>query len=310
VCEVDSFCCTTQWDDICVNQAINLCSNCGEPGAGNCFAPHATSGCDLYGACSLVCDQRPSCCEGVWDEVCASIALWQYGDCGWPDSGSCLEVHPGRGCSSHLCCQVVCAADPFCCSDSWDNFCVSTANQICATCGGEGAGPCYYETTTPSCGDPACCEAVCAADPFCCENNWDQYCVRGALYLCYDNGIPEAGDCYSANGTPGCNSLSCSDLVCEYYAPCCTTEWDDWCANVASQICCPQDCVAGWSFTYPNDGVVDGADLAVLLTSWGRCKDCCADSVNSAFQPIPDGVVNGADLGVLLTTWGNPGCSN
>jgi len=46
-----------------------------------------------------------------------------------------------------------------------------------------------------------------------------------------------------------------------------------------------------------GDGVVDGADLGILLQSWGTCPACPAD-LNE------DGVVDGADLGILLQSWG------
>ena len=45
-----------------------------------------------------------------------------------------------------------------------------------------------------------------------------------------------------------------------------------------------------------GDGVVDGADLGLLLGSWGPCPGCPAD-LNG------DGVVDGADLGLLLGSW-------
>ena len=44
------------------------------------------------------------------------------------------------------------------------------------------------------------------------------------------------------------------------------------------------------------DGVVDGADLALLLGTWGT-NDPASDLGG-------DGVVGGADLGVLLSNWG------
>jgi hypothetical protein len=44
------------------------------------------------------------------------------------------------------------------------------------------------------------------------------------------------------------------------------------------------------------DAVVDGADLGLLLGTWGDCRDCAAD-LNG------DGTVDGADLGVLLGAW-------
>lgn len=46
-----------------------------------------------------------------------------------------------------------------------------------------------------------------------------------------------------------------------------------------------------------QDGVVNGADLGLMLGSWGPCPGCPAD-LNA------DGVVNGADLGLLLGSWG------
>ena len=46
------------------------------------------------------------------------------------------------------------------------------------------------------------------------------------------------------------------------------------------------------------DGIVNGADLGVMLSAWGNCTGGCAADLNR------DGVVNGADLGVLLSGWG------
>jgi hypothetical protein len=47
-----------------------------------------------------------------------------------------------------------------------------------------------------------------------------------------------------------------------------------------------------------NDGVVNGADLGLMLGSWGVCPAPCKADLNS------DGIVNGADLGLLLGAWG------
>ena len=46
-----------------------------------------------------------------------------------------------------------------------------------------------------------------------------------------------------------------------------------------------------------DDGVVDGADLATMLGSWGPCADCAADLDDNGF-------VDGADLSTLLGAWG------
>jgi len=47
------------------------------------------------------------------------------------------------------------------------------------------------------------------------------------------------------------------------------------------------------------DGVVNGADLLIMLSSWGPCAGCPGDLNN-------DGVINGADLLIMLSSWG--GC--
>ncbi|HMN96545.1 MAG TPA: hypothetical protein PKC43_09260 [Phycisphaerales bacterium] len=49
-----------------------------------------------------------------------------------------------------------------------------------------------------------------------------------------------------------------------------------------------------------GDGVVDGADLGLLLGAWGGCASCpnCPADLNG------DCAVNGADLGLLLGNWG------
>lgn len=45
-----------------------------------------------------------------------------------------------------------------------------------------------------------------------------------------------------------------------------------------------------------GDGAVDGADIGLMLSSWGPCADCAADIDGNGF-------VGGADLGILLGAW-------
>ena len=45
-----------------------------------------------------------------------------------------------------------------------------------------------------------------------------------------------------------------------------------------------------------GDGIVDGADMGLLLSAWGTCGGCSAD-LNG------DGIVDGADMGLLLAYW-------
>jgi hypothetical protein len=90
---------------------------------------------------------------------------------------------------------------------------------------------------------------------------------RVATPDCNNNGIPD--DCDIASGSlpdPGYGiPLPCS-------GPACAEDLDD-------------------------SGVVDGADLGILLSAWG-CTGSCAADFNA------DGVVDGGDLGSLLAGWG------
>lgn len=49
------------------------------------------------------------------------------------------------------------------------------------------------------------------------------------------------------------------------------------------------------------DGIVNGADLGLMLSNWGPCTGSCSYDQNA------DGIVNGADLGLLLASWGTCG---
>ena len=81
----------------------------------------------------------------------------------------------------------------------------------------------------------------------------------------------------------------CCRTVCQLDPFCCEVSWDDICANEAHQNCpCQAD--------FDDNGVVNGADLGLLLAAWGTSQ--CPFDLND------DGVINGADLGLLLAKWG------
>ena len=71
----------------------------------------------------------------------------------------------------------------------------------------------------------------------------------------------------------------------------------------------PDICECGANPTLPacclgdlsGDHVVDGADIGLLLSSWGFCGATCPHDLNN------DGKVNGGDLGLLLSGWGTCG---
>ena len=104
-------------------------------------------------------------------------------------------------------------------------------------CGNPAAGDCFTPGITPNCEDAACCTAVCAIDPTCCETEWDQACVDIAEVVCLQCGDPQTGGCFEPNGSPYCDDAKCCSAVCAVDPSCCDTEWDQACADQASLLC-------------------------------------------------------------------------
>jgi hypothetical protein len=93
------------------------------------------------------------------------------------------------------CIAAICAADPYCCDTAWDNFCVQETRTVCnsLTCL-ESSGQCNHTlcsfgpSLTPGCDIPpspkGCVAEICAADPFCCEDHWDDVCIQEVATIC------------------------------------------------------------------------------------------------------------------------------
>lgn len=50
-------------------------------------------------------------------------------------------------------------------------------------------------------------------------------------------GDPAAGSCCSVQETPGCENLSCCELICPADPFCCEVQWDHICAGAAVRLC-------------------------------------------------------------------------
>ncbi len=77
MCNFDSFCCETEWDDLCATDAAQLCSGSFDvcrTSTEDCQAAHNTPGCGDNTCCTDICTLDPFCCLREWDEFCASDA--------------------------------------------------------------------------------------------------------------------------------------------------------------------------------------------------------------------------------------------
>jgi hypothetical protein len=71
-CSLDDYCCTTAWDETCVDMATAECGQaCGLDGPPlACSIPHDTPGCGNGPCESCVCSADDYCCTTAWDETC------------------------------------------------------------------------------------------------------------------------------------------------------------------------------------------------------------------------------------------------
>lgn len=259
VCSVPGLesCCTARWDTQCVEAADWLCQGIYEcPGTGDCMRTNDSPLCQDPSCCNIVCTYDPLCCRDVWDNDCAVLAITT---CGVPDSepdwncpclGDCFEAateeNPSPGCKDESCCGAVCAVSPDCCTISWDETCVELAVQYCGggiQCGSWTAGSCLEPGESPFCSDPACCQAVCTIEPYCCSQAWDSFCVSYAMARCRRGcGLETAGTCFYPKLTPGCNDAECCEMICDDDPICCANVWDGYCAENAIELCTPPEC--------------------------------------------------------------------
>lgn len=252
-----------------------------------------------------------------WNDQCGSA-------CG--TSGNCYAVHSTPGCSDSACCSAVCAVQPDCCTDSWDQACVNKALAVCAppapindTCSGAipwGLGSTDFALVTATPSALAAPETCLAAGQSLGQDVW--YRLRGlrgdvSVRTCGLGNFDSALVLYSAscptsalaalacsNGNPGCSQNPASAEL-SFDVECGT----EYLLRVAAVGTAKGGGTLTISSTLPECGVcaadlnrdsqVNGTDLTTLLSAWGTSGSA---DING------DGVVSGSDLTVLLSSWG------
>jgi hypothetical protein len=95
----------------------------------------------------------------------------------------------------------------------------------------------------------SCIGSICAADPYCCDTDWDALCVSEVRTVCGSLTCPDStGTCShspcDSNGaaTPlvsGCDAAQadCVSQICAVDPFCCTTDWDFLCVGEVETVC-------------------------------------------------------------------------
>ncbi|MCH7721045.1 MAG: hypothetical protein IH988_08665 [Planctomycetes bacterium] len=282
--------------------------------------------------------------SGIEEALIGAVALIGFfgiahpapaGPCG-PGNGDCCIANETPGCDDEDCCLEICETiDKFCCDVFWDSTCASIAGELCEVCDVPdvcdfGDGDCCQEggNGTPGCDNESCCNTICAANPFCCEVEWDETCAEAALKECgHCQGVgaicdPEAGDCCQegGNGTPGCDDEDCCLEICETIEPfCCDTSWDGMCADIAQDLCgsCqggggegPRPCDNDENDLCEDAFVISDGDIETGNTCDDACNDGSSDCGGSeanldvwySFTPGCDGSAHAETCGSSYDT--------
>lgn len=250
------------WDDQCSNP-------CGS--AGECFAKHASAGCQDATCCTSVCAIDPVCCQKSWDQACVDLAIAQCNP-PIPANDQCSQATPISLGEFPF---TLVAATPG--SNPIPTGCINTPDSLSAdiwfhlqnvrgtvtlsTCGIGTINtaimvypsPCNAISAAITCNDN---NALCTTNTFSSMTSFTAECASDYLVRVA-----------SVNGSNAAGTLTVT----------------------SSQTPCP-NC----NGDYNSDGQRNGADLATLLSAW-----------NSPVGDITgDGQTDGADLTMLLSGWG------
>jgi len=177
-----------------------------------------------------ICAVDPFCCNDSWDATCVNQVT---SICGIVCPGCGNDVIEG----DEVCDGTDLALEDCITQGLPDGTLGCTADCTAfdtSLCTGLGDGDCCVANGSPGCNDAACEDSVCAADPFCCNTQWDIVCANAADA---DPNCATAAscvsDCCAAHGTPGCDDDACEASVCAVDPFCCNNQWDVVCTNNA-----------------------------------------------------------------------------
>jgi hypothetical protein len=298
VCKFDSHCCNTNWDQECVQLALDICDwvMCGNPGS--CTVAHAWPGCEDLACCQWVCPFDAYCCFTAWDEFCVREAerLCPIGACtidipanAIDENEPCYErLNDGCNWTGFLMVDVTfptvrsgkhSSGGPR--DTDWYRFTLATRQRVRLELAAEFPG--QLVVTNGPCHGPLVVVAESVGLP--CDVAVIDTCLEPGTYAC----LVGSADPWRIYRDP----LTCDEIdpdnppdpkdpppIPSPYGLRYVLQMEEW------------PCVLG---DLDGDGIVGQTDLALLLGAWG------ATGVSADLDG--DGVVGSPDLAILLGAW-------
>lgn len=268
VCEMDPYCCETEWDSLCVEECTDYCGGCGGGNPGEFGSP-----CNDYTDClSGYCVETP---EG--GRLCTMECIEEC-----PPGWECQSIDTGSPDPLFLCipsCQPNCAGKE-CGDDGCGGSCGWCGDAICVDFF------CYAEDI------PDCEGKECGPDGLggsCGECAWGEICQWGQ---CVPNN--DTNDGCTAWDLPTCGGCQCENCVCNMDPYCCDTQWDDICVDECMNDC--GGCAGGpGEFGWPcvsndecNSGFCVTSPQGQMVCTIHCLEDCPGDWICKAVETGPD----------------------
>ncbi|MEC8559198.1 MAG: hypothetical protein VXY94_03895 [Planctomycetota bacterium] len=130
---------------------------------------------------------------------------------------------------------------------------LATASAVHAQCNPGATGPCNEPHADPGCVVTECCDAVCAADPLCCDFEWDSLCLDAVDAFCDGLSCPGSQPCTIRSDVPGCSDQACCRITCDHDWHCCYVDWDQYCIDLSLDLCDRPACI----LEAPPDAVLE-----------------------------------------------------
>jgi len=103
-----------------------------------------------------------------------------------------------------------------------------------------------------------------------------------------------AGACDVAHATPGCDDVTCCNIVCNLFPSCCDTGWDQTCVDIAIPECGFYSCTpvgpanncAANATNVPGDGTYAFNTTGATMDGPDHAGDTCASGTDTFFNDV------------------------